>query len=139
VNTVQQTVDFPATPAHLFELYMDSRKHSAATLAKATLSRKAGGKFTAFDGMLSGRNLIIVRNQLIVQAWRATHWKKTDPDSILVLKFSRGKGGGRVELLHTNLPDHDYLGVKKGWPHYYWKPWRVYLKKQAYRISMQSP
>jgi activator of HSP90 ATPase len=131
VNTIQQTVDFSATPAQLFEIYMDSKKHSQATLAKATMSRKAGGRFTAFDGMLAGRNLIVIPNQLIVQAWRATHWKKTDPDSILVLKFSKTKGGGRVELVHTNVPDHDYLGVKKGWPHYYWKPWRAHLKKNS--------
>jgi activator of HSP90 ATPase len=131
VNTVQQIVDFPAPPAQLFEMYMDSKKHSDATMAKAVLSRKAGGKFTAFDGMLEGRNLMVVPNQLIVQAWRATHWKKTDPDSILVLKFSKNKRGGRIELLHTNIPDHDYLGVKKGWPHYYWKPWRAYLKTHA--------
>jgi activator of HSP90 ATPase len=131
VNTVQQTVDFRATPAQLFEIYLDSKKHSAATLAKASMSRKAGGEFTAFDGMLAGRNLIVVPNQLIVQAWRATHWKKSDPDSILVLKFRKTKGGGRVELLHTNLPDHDFHGVKKGWPHYYWRPWRAFLKKNA--------
>ncbi|HEV2350270.1 MAG TPA: SRPBCC domain-containing protein [Terriglobia bacterium] len=131
MNTIQQTVDFPATPEQLFEIYMDSKKHSEATLAKATVSRKVGGKFTAFDGMLGGRNLIVAPNQLIVQAWRATHWKKTDPDSILVLKFSKTKSGGRVELLHANVPEYDFLGVKKGWPHYYWKPWRVYLKKNA--------
>lgn len=131
MNTIQQTMDFPAAPGELFELYLDSAKHTAATRAKAVLSRKAGGRFTAFDGMLAGRNLVVIPNQLIVQAWRATHWKKTEPDSILVLKFSKVKGGGRVELVHTNVPDHDYLGVKKGWPHYYWKPWRAYLKSNA--------
>ncbi len=131
MNTIQQTVEFPATPARLFEIYMDSRKHTEATGAKATVSRKVGGKFTAFDGMLAGRNLIVIPSHLIVQAWRATHWKKADPDSILILKFSKTKAGGRIELVHVNVPDHDHLGVKKGWPHYYWKPWRAYLKEKA--------
>ena len=39
--------------------------------------------------MLSGKNLLIVPNRLIVQSSRGTHWKKSDPDSILVLEFSK--------------------------------------------------
>lgn len=131
MNTIQQIAEFPATPQELFEIYMDSKKHSEATMAKATVSRKAGGKFKAFDGMLAGRNLIVIPNRLIVQAWRATHWGKDDPDSILVLKFSQTNRGGRIDLVHTNVPDHDRLGVKKGWHFYYWNPWREYLKKKA--------
>lgn len=131
MNTIQQIAEFQATPEQLFEIYMDSKKHSDATMAKATVSRKAGGKFTAFDGMLTGRNLIVIPNHLIVQAWRATHWKKTDPDSILILKFSKTNRGGRIDLVHTNVPDHDRLGVTKGWHTYYWKPWREYLKKKG--------
>ena len=57
MNTIQQTVEFQVTPERLFNIYVDSKKHSEATMAKATVSRKAGGKFTAFDGMLAGRNL----------------------------------------------------------------------------------
>ena len=131
MNTIQQIAEFQATPEQLFEIYMDPKKHSEATHAKATVSRKAGGKFTAFDGMLSGRNLVVIPNKMIVQVWRATHWKKTAPDSILILKFSKSSRGGRIDLVHTNVPDHDLLGVKKGWHFYYWNPWREYLKKKS--------
>jgi activator of HSP90 ATPase len=129
-KTIQQTVEFPASPERLFQIYIDSKKHSAATGAKATLSRKVGGKFTAFDGMLSGRNLVVIPNHMIVQAWRGSHWKKADPDSILIIKFSKTKKGGRVDLAHVNVPDHDHAGVTKGWPKFYWKPWRDYLKQK---------
>lgn len=130
MNTLRQTVTFNVPPKHLFEIYTDSKKHSAATNAKASVSRKVGAKWSAFDGMIGGRNLIVVPNRLIVQAWRAAHWKKTDPDSILVLNFSKTRAGCRVELVHTNIPDHDFKGVRNGWPNYYWKPWREYLAKQ---------
>ena len=129
-KAIQQSVIFQASPERLFEIYIDSKNHSAATGAKATVSRKAGGKFTAFDGLLSGKNLVVIPNHLIVQAWRGTHWKKTDPDSILILKFSKGKLGGRVDLVHVNVPDHDHAGVTKGWHKFYWKPWRAYLKQK---------
>ncbi len=72
---IQQSVEFPASPETLFELYLDSKKHSAATGSKAKLGRKAGQKFTAFEGMLEGKNLLVIPNKLIVQAWRSTGWK----------------------------------------------------------------
>jgi activator of HSP90 ATPase len=133
MNTVQQTVTFNGSPEYLFEIYMDSKKHTAATNAKAVVSRKVGAKWSAFGGMIGGRNLVVVPNRLIVQAWRAAHWKKSDPDSVLVMKFSKIKNGCRIELLHANIPDHDFKGVRNGWPSYYWKPWRIYLANERKR------
>jgi activator of HSP90 ATPase len=127
---IVQCVTFEASPAELFQMYIDSRKHSAATGSKAVVSSKVGAKFTAFEGTLSGRNLVVVPNRMIVQAWRASHWRKTDLDSILTLTFSKAAAGGRVDLVHVGVPQHDHNGVRLGWPKYYWKPWRSYLKKQ---------
>ncbi len=83
-RAIQQSVEFSVSPKELFELYMDSKKHSAATGGPAKISRKAGGKFTAFGGMLRGKNLVIIPRRMIVQSWRATHWTAADADSILV-------------------------------------------------------
>ena len=44
---IVQTVTFKASPDELFEIYTDSKMHSAATGAKASVSAKAGTKFTA--------------------------------------------------------------------------------------------
>jgi hypothetical protein len=95
------------------------------------MSRKVGGKFTAWGNQLRGRNLLIVPKRLIVQSWRATHWKTSDPDSILILEFSKAPGGARVDLVHVNVPPYDHKGVTQGWPKYYWKPWKKYLAAKA--------
>ena len=124
---IQQRVRFNTSPARLFNLYMDSGQHSAATHAKAFVSRKVGGKFSAFGGVITGKMLAIVPNRMIVQAWRAKHWRKADLDSILVLQFSKVESGTQIDLVHVNVPAHDHDGVKKGWVKYYWKPWRAYL------------
>ena len=97
------------------------------------MSRKPGGTFTAWNGQLRGRNLLIVPNRLIVQAWRATHWKNSDPDSILILRFSKAPGGGQIDLVHVNVPSYDHKGVRQGWPKYYWKPWKKYLAQKLKR------
>ena len=127
---IVQSVVFPTSPAKLFAIYTDSARHSAATGAKASVSAQAGATFTAFDGMLEGRNLLVVPGRMIVQAWRASHWKKSDLDSILTLTFSKAPGGGRIDLVHVGVPAHDHRGVTQGWPKYYWNPWRAYLKRR---------
>ena len=130
---IEQTMKFPCSPEVLFEMYTDAAKHSAATGARAQITPRAGGRFTAFDGALSGRNLLIVPNRMIVQAWRSTAFKKDDPDSILVLEFSKAPGGAKVYMVHVNVPPQDHQGVRKGWPKYYWKPWKAYLAARTHK------
>lgn len=132
-KAIQQSVRFAASPATLFEMYLDSKKHSASTGGKANLSRKVGGAFTAWNKMLRGRNLVIVPNRLIVQTWRSVNFKPGDADSILILEFSKAPGGGQVDLVHVNVPTQDHQGVTKGWPRHYWKPWKKYLAAKTKR------
>lgn len=118
-----------ATPALLYEFFMDSAKHSAATGMPAKISPKVGGKWSAFGGMIHGKTLALVPNQLIVQTWRSTAWKEDDTDSILVAQFEKSaSGGATVYLTHIGVPEHDHRGVTQGWIKYYWTPWRKYLK-----------
>ena len=128
---IVQSVTFNASPEELFAIFTDSKKHSAATGAKAIVSAKRGAKWSAFDGMILGRNLVVVPGHMIVQAWRASHWKESDLDSILILSFSKAPGGGKIDLVHVGVPQHDHKGVTKGWPSYYWVPWKAYLKEQS--------
>jgi activator of HSP90 ATPase len=68
---------------------------------------------------------------MIVKAWRASDWNESDLDSILIVNFSKTTGGGRIDLVHVGVPQHDHKGVTKGWPQYYWVPWKAYLKGQS--------
>jgi hypothetical protein len=104
------------------------------------VSRKAGGKFTAFGGSIHGQNLLVIPGKR--QLWRANHWKKQD-SSILIMTFSHVAGGGQIDLVHVGVPDYDHRGVREGWPKYYWRPWKKSLaavekKKQSIRGSFDS-
>ena len=58
-RVIEQVVTFnKVTPAELYELFMDSAKHTAATGMPAKIDRKANGKWSAFGGMILGRNLM---------------------------------------------------------------------------------
>ena len=92
-RSIRQSVTLNASPEELYETFLDSRKHAAVTGAPAKINRKVGGRFTAFNGQLRGRTLLVEPKRLIVQAWRSSQWKPEDPDSILVLQFSKAAQG----------------------------------------------
>jgi activator of HSP90 ATPase len=125
---VKQSVTLPASAKTLYAMYLNPKHHGAIAGGKVVISAKPGSKFQAFGGMLNGTMLQTLPGSLIVQAWRSGAFKKSDPDSTLVLRFMpAGSGEARIDLIHVNVPDHDYNGVSKGWKKYYWRPWRKYL------------
>jgi activator of HSP90 ATPase len=127
MKTIVQKVVFKALSKELFELYMDSKKHSLVTGAKAVLSRKVGGSFSAHGGYCKGKNLSLVPDKMIVQTWRASNWSQSDMDSIFILTFEKAGSGTVVTMVHANLPDNEAKHLSKGWHDYYWKPWKKYL------------
>jgi uncharacterized protein YndB with AHSA1/START domain len=129
-HTIHLAAELPAPPARIYDAYLDRKTHAAITGAPATVSARAGAKFSAFGGTLSGTILKLVPKSLIVQSWRASHWKKQDLDSILILTLKPyGRGKTLVDLVHANVPEHDFAGVSQGWELYYWAPWRTYLQE----------
>jgi len=137
-KTVEQTVTLPAPAEKLFEMYLSPKKHAAITGGPVSISSKEGSRFRAFDGMISGKMLLVVPKYMIVQSWRGSHWKKEDIDSILILTFRPEGDAGRIDLVHVNVADSDYEGVKEGWEKYYWKPWRGYLLGEAKKSAKRA-
>ena len=135
LRVVQQSVVLPASPKALYGMYLSARAHGAIIGSKVEISARPGSKFKAHGGALTGRMLCTVPGRLIVQAWRSIAFHKRDRDSTLILRFlpagrSRGNMRGRIDLVHVNVPSHDYHGVNKAWKNYYWKPWRKYLARR---------
>lgn len=130
MKTIQQTVKFSVAPGKLFDIYLDSKKHAAAVKSQAAISRRVGGSFRIFGGALQGKNLAIVPKRMIVQTWRGSDWTRSEGDSILILTFGKVSGGGRINLVHANVPERHYAGINRGWKKYYWTPWRAYLKRR---------
>jgi uncharacterized protein YndB with AHSA1/START domain len=129
--TIAIAAHLPASPARLYRMYLDPKQHAAFTGAPVRIAARAGARFTAFQGALSGTILQLVPNRLIVQSWRSKQFPKADLDSTLVLSFWPEKNGGRIELTQVNVADSDFAGVAEGWARYYWNPWRAYLNARA--------
>jgi uncharacterized protein YndB with AHSA1/START domain len=76
--------DFQVAPQRIYDALLDSKQFAAFSGMPAEIDPKAGGAFTMFGGLVVGRNVELVPNQIIVQAWRPTHW---DPDVYSIVKF----------------------------------------------------
>ena len=134
-SIIYQSVPLPAPASLLFDMYMDASQHAAFTGHPVTIGEQSGSRFRAFDGMLSGTILKIVRPRLVVQSWRSLNFNDEDPDSTLILSFAeQGEDQGeegRIDLVHLDVPESDYDGVTEGWEKFYWVPWREYLNSQS--------
>lgn len=130
MKTIIQKVRFKTSPKELYDIFLDSKKHTEATGGKATVSNKVGGSFKAWDGYHGGKNLALVPGGMIVQSWRAISFKKADLDSVLILTFEKKGSGTELTMVHAVVPDHEAPGITKGWPEYYWRPITKYLKKR---------
>jgi activator of HSP90 ATPase len=121
----------PAPAEHLFAAYLDPVRHAAITGGAVTISAVPASPFSAFNGVLRGTMLAVVPSRLIVQAWRSVKFHDDDPDSTLVLTFTPEGSHGRIDLVHLDVPEHDYRGVTEGWQSFYWTPWRTYLSSNG--------
>ncbi len=117
----------PAEPGEIYASWLDGKKHSKMTGAGASGTAKAGAKFSAWDKYITGTNLEMVPGKKIVQAWRTTEFPEDAADSKLVVTFRKAKGGTLVSITHTNIPDGQAAGYKKGWVDYYFKPMKKYF------------
>ena len=129
LHTLHLAAELAATPGEIFDMYLDAKTHGMITGAPAKIAPRAGTRFSAFGGTLTGQILQVIAKRLIVQSWRANTWKPGDLDSTLILTLLPiGRRNTIVDVLHANVPEHDFAGVSQGWERYYWAPWREYLQ-----------
>ncbi|HXA77272.1 MAG TPA: SRPBCC family protein [Candidatus Acidoferrales bacterium] len=125
-TSLHQEVAFKATPQRIYEVLLDSKQFAAFTGLPAEIDPKAGGAFKMFGGMIVGRNVELIPDQRIVQAWRPTSW---GPGVYSIVKFElRPQGSGVLVVLdHTGFPEGDFDGLSSGWPERYWEPLKKFL------------
>lgn len=126
-NIIQTVVFKNTTPKALYDLYMNAKKHSVATGAPATITNKAGALYSAHGGYITGENLRLIKDQLIVQTWRGKDWNKKDPDSTFIIHLEPKGKNTTLHAIHLNVPDKHAEGIDKGWHSHYWEPWKKYL------------
>lgn len=127
-TTIRHSVTFKATAHEVYEALMDSRKHSKFTGEKASISRKLGGKFTAYDGYAEGVNLELLPDERIVQSWRADDWPEGHYSKV-TFSIKETATGTRLTFKEAGVPEDQYAEISQGWRDFYWAPMKKLLEK----------
>ncbi len=121
-TTIRQTVTLKAKPNDVYQAFMDAKRHTQFTGAKAMVSPDVDGAFSAYDGGIRGTNVELRPGEKIVQAWQceAEGWPK-DHFSELTITLTEQKNGTRLDLTQTDVPDAAYDICNTGWREAYWE------------------
>ena len=90
------------------------------------ISGEVGGAFSLFGGYVTGRQLELMPDERIVQAWRAGSW---GPGLYSIARFELKEEGSGTKIIfdHRGFPDGTAQHLAEGWHGNYWEPLAKYL------------
>ncbi|MFZ0392621.1 MAG: SRPBCC family protein [Terracidiphilus sp.] len=137
-ESIHQEVIFKAPPKRIYDALTDASQFqkvellSAATSSMnlsshpAVIHRQPGGAFSLFGNYISGRQIELVPNQRIVQAWRVASW---NPGIYSIARFELAAHDASTKLVfdHAGFPAGLAEHLASGWHTNYWEPLQKYL------------
>jgi len=120
-TSLHLTAELKSSPARVYALLLDSEQFAALTGLAAHIDPQPGGSFSLFQNQIEGRNVELVADHRIVQAWRPTHW---DPGVYSIVRFELKPSGAGTTLTldHTGFPEGDFDSLTSGWHEHYLNP-----------------
>jgi len=128
-ETFTQRIKFDSSPHEIYELIMDSEKHSAFTGSKCELSKEVGGKFECYDGYIKGENIELIPDKKIVQTWIGKDFPE-GTSSTVTFEFSEDNSKTILNFKHEGVPSVKAEHLKHGWNKMYWDKIKEYLSNQ---------
>ena len=132
-ESIHQEPLFTASRKLLFSALIDARQFDKVIALSgvlqtmkqapkpAEISPHVGGAFVLFGGYVTGRQIEIVPDGLIVQAWRAASW---NPGIYSIARFELVDHGSGAKIIfdHTGFPVGAADHLAAGWYANYWDP-----------------
>jgi uncharacterized protein YndB with AHSA1/START domain len=131
LESLRLTSVFPVTPERLYRAWLDGDEHAKMTGGSASCEPRNGGRHTAWDGYIEGKNLELSPHARIVQSWRTTEFSDEDTDSVLTLTLTPVAGGTELLLVHTEIPVGQGADYETGWESHYFAPMRAYFAEAS--------
>jgi activator of HSP90 ATPase len=125
-TALHQEVVFAASTQRLYQVLLTSKLFAGFTGLAARIDPKPGGAFSLFGGLVGGRNVELITNRRIVQAWRPSLW---DAGLYSLVRFELKPQGTGTNLVldHTAFPEGEFDALTAGWPVRYWEPLKKFL------------
>jgi activator of HSP90 ATPase len=134
MESIHQEVTFKASPQRLYAALTDAKEFQKVVLLSgavktgmvkapqpAQIGAVAGGEFAVFGGYITGRQIELVPNVRIVQAWRTASWER---GAYSIARFTLASQGTGTLLTfdHTGFPKGEAEHLAEGWKSNYWQP-----------------
>jgi activator of HSP90 ATPase len=137
-DAIHQEIRFEAGPSRIYailthatlfqrlESLSDAMQKLDIKGHPARISRQPGGAFSLFGDYIVGRQVELVPDQRIVQAWRVASWA---PGIYSLARFELLERGAatRLALDHIGFPAGTAPSLASGWYAHYWEPLRKML------------
>lgn len=127
LTALREEADFAAPPHRVYEALLDEKQFASLTGAPAKINRSEGGTSSLFGGAILARNVELVADKRIVQAWRDPAW---GPGIHSIVKFELTPRGAGTHLVldHTGFPAGQYSDLDSGWHEHYLEPLKKFLR-----------
>jgi len=122
--TLTETIN--AKAEDIYKAWISTDGHTAMTGSPAKVDGSVGGKFTAWDGYISGSFLELDENKRILQDWRTGEFPDDEEDSKVEVLLEEADGKTKITLKHWNIPEGQADEYKQGWDDFYFKPMKEY-------------
>jgi activator of HSP90 ATPase len=137
-EAIHQEASFKASRKRVYEALTNTKqfdkvielsgamKSMALGSEPTKISSEVGGAFVLFGGHIIGRQIELVPNERIVQAWRVVTW---EPGVYSIAKFELREQGSETEIVfdHTGFPKGLGEHLAAGWRGHYWEPLEKFL------------
>jgi activator of HSP90 ATPase len=124
--TIHQEADFNAAPVRIYAALLDAKQFAAFSKDTAEIQPQAGGSFRLFGGRIEGRNIELVPDRRIIQAWRPANWP---PGVYSIARFELMARGSQTRIVfeQAGFTAEKWETLSAGWHSHYWEPLRKYL------------
>lgn len=128
-EALRVSTTIPVAPTTLYFAWLNSEQHSAMTGGTAKIDPTVGSKYSAWNGYITGKLVVLDLGRRIIMSWRTTDFPRDAADSRVEIHFEALGGGTRLTVLHTEIPEGQSDRYREGWNDKYFHPMRTYFSK----------
>ncbi len=129
---ITQEIILHCSPKDAYDAWLDSKLHGEIIGANAAIDPRIGGKFSLWDGEMTGRTIAMDKDNLkIEQEWRdnGSNWPE-DYFSVITLTFVPNENNTKLFFTQTGIPKDNTNDLENGWKNFYWEPMKKYFESK---------
>jgi len=121
---------FPTTPESIYKLLINGAKFGDVTEMPGKGGGTEGAFFSIFGDFVTGRQIELVPNERITQAWRMMDWA---PGQYSIVRFTLVVEGAETKLIVDQVghPEEFHEHIESNWEGFYFRPFAKHFTALA--------